>query len=426
MILSPKRIRSSRFLSTTVTTPDFETDVCVIGAGAVGLAIARALSMAGKEVILVDKAPHISSETSSRNSEVIHAGLYYPPDSLKAKFCVKGKHMLYDYCRERHVPVQQCGKLIVATHPNQIEAADPSIPSALQALQQRAFDNRVEDVEILSQEQVEQMEPEVLCYGALWSPSTGVLDSHTYYTHLLADAEENGTMLALNTQVATTDSPLIQGEDGVLRLRFEDGTQLACQSVVNAAGLGAGRLAKAFHSSLHTSSDWTPPDYFFAKGTYFQLQPHANPAGDIPQRKPFSHLIYPVPEPGGLGVHATLDWGGQTIKFGPDVEWIDPDVEDPALIDLAPNPDRAHRFFLEVQKYWPSITEESLIPDYAGIRPKLNHPAVGPVAFEDFRIIDSSTHGVPGLIHLLGIESPGLTSSMAIAEYVASLVQKGD
>lgn len=429
----------------------FHTEVCVIGAGCVGLAIARALALAGREVLIVDKGPTIGSETSSRNSEVIHAGLYYPPHTLKARFCVQGKHQLYHYCRARNIPYNNCGKLIVAAP---AAAASQQQQQLLESLKRQAIQNGVDDVRILTPEDVRAMEPQVNCGGnangsvesssssssggALWSPSTGVLDSHSYMTSLLADAEECGTTLVLHTKVekavikkdldtsssssSSSSSDVDDSSPGpgssLLQLQFDDGTWLSCDAVVNAAGLWAHQIARLFHpsSSSSSSSSWQPPRQYFAKGTYFQLQ-GVRPA-------PFQHLIYPVPEPGGLGVHATLDWTGQSVKFGPDVEWVDASIDDPSQISLLPDPQRGERFYEQVRKYWPHLPDGKLVPDYVGIRPKLNHPANGTLGFEDFRIVGKETHGVKGLVHLFGIESPGLTSSMAIADYVADLLLK--
>jgi L-2-hydroxyglutarate oxidase LhgO len=330
---------------------------------------------------------------------VIHGGLYYPCESLKARLCVQGKRQLYHYCQERNIPYNQCGKLIVATKPGQIE-------HELEGLRRQALQNGVTDVKILSQADVNAIEPDIQCIGgALWSPSTGVLDSHSFMTCLVADAEAEGTTIAFNTKVkeASVEST------GSLLLRFDDDTRVVCDSVVNAAGLWAPQIAQLFH---HGQGSWHPPRAYFAKGTYFKLQ------GVRPL--PFQHLIYPIPEPGGLGVHATIDWAGQGIKFGPDVEWVDPSVEDPSTISLRPDPQRGVRFYEQVRKYWPDLPNDALVPDYVGIRPKLNHPSQGTLEFQDFLIAGQATHGVKGLVHLLGIESPGLTSSMAIGDYVAS------
>jgi len=374
-----------------------KVETVVIGAGVVGLAVARAFGIAGHEVLLVDRAAHIGFETSSRNSEVIHAGLYYPKDSLKAKFCVRGKHMIYDYCESRSIQCNRIGKLVVASTKGQMQ-------ESIRAMQQKARQNGVTDTRILSKEDVGTMEPNVVCEGALWSPSTGIVDSHNFMLSLLADAQELGTILALKTNIedATIDA------DGRVQL-YAAGACLSCATVINCAGLWADRIA----SLVHSNHSWQPPKQYYAKGNYFRLQ----------GKSPFSHLIYPVPDPrGGLGIHATLDANNQ-VKFGPDVQWLDPDIE-PDGIDTNPDAARGRSFYDSIRQYWPELQDDALTPDYAGIRPKLTHPDLvdGALPFRDFRIARPEDHGVPGLIHLFGIESPGLTSAMAIADYVVKLL----
>jgi L-2-hydroxyglutarate oxidase LhgO len=377
----------------------YHVDVAVIGAGVIGLAVARSLAQAGKEVLLLDRAARIGSETSSRNSEVIHAGLYYPPSSLKADFCVKGKQLLYEYCVSRNISHRQCGKLLVATHETQWKEDLPR-------LKQQAITNGVLDVKLFSREIVQEMEPQVDCIGALWSPSTGVLDSHSLMVSLLADAEHDSATLALNSEVQG-------GSIGPFGIQLSvDGTCIECDAVVNSAGLWADQVARQIHTN--PDSSWQPPRQYFCKGNYFRLQG---------VKAPFQHLVYPIPEAaGGLGVHATLDWTGQGIKFGPDVEWLEEEAK-PDDIDLKPNSARSDSFYSAVRIYWPGLPDDALVPDFAGIRPKLNHPRVTHTSKPpDFVIAGSKQHGVPGLVHLLGMESPGLTSSMAIAEYVKELV----
>jgi len=422
---------SSTYPSTTSSSVSatYSTDICVIGAGVIGLAIARALTLLGssagsggggqasqnnnnntkEEILIIDQAETIGSETSSRNSEVIHGGLYYPQNSLKARLCVEGKHRLYAYCTERNISFTQCGKLIVATRPSQRD-------NELQKLLQQAHQNGVTDVRLLSTEDVHVMEPHIHCTGgALWSPSTGVFDSHSFMRQLLIDAEDGGATLILKTKVKAIHMEPLTGR---FLVHFDDdeNTCIVCNKLVNAAGLWAPNLARSLHGDNlgggGSSSPWYPPKGYFARGTYFLL--HGIPR----QSFPFRHLIYPVPEPGGLGVHATIDWAGQSIRFGPDVEWIKEDEDDPSMISLSPDPERGNRFYDEVRKYWPDLPDNALIPDYVGIRPKLNHPSNGPVEFQDFLIAGPKTHGIKGLVHLLGIESPGLTSSMAIGDYV--------
>jgi L-2-hydroxyglutarate oxidase LhgO len=380
-----------------MTSQAYKVEAVVIGAGVVGLAVARALAISGKEVLLLDRASRIGSETSSRNSEVVHGGLYYRKDSLKAQFCVQGRQKLYEFCDSRSISYNKCGKLLVASDTEQAR-------SNLHALQESAVNNGVTDTRILSQEELKTMEPEVHAKSALWSPSTGIVDSHSFMLSLLADAEEHGTTLALRSQVSEGKI-----EDGSVQLNV-DGTWLSCGIVVNSAGLWAHQVA----SQIHAEHSWRPPRQYFAKGTYFQLQAPS----------PFSHLVYPLPdERGGLGVHATIDMGGQ-VKFGPDVEWLDPNTE-PDDIDWTPDSDRAQSFYESIRRYWPGLADDTLIPAYIGARPKLSHPdLIESMSFEDFAVVKKEVHGVPGLVHLLGIESPGLTSAMALADYIVQDIAK--
>ena len=361
-------------------------DCVVIGAGVVGLAVARALALAGREVIVLEAADMIGTETSSRNSEVIHAGIYYPKDSLKAEFCVRGKEMLYRYCAAHGVAHRRCGKLIVATLADQVET--------LKEIKAKAAANGVGDLEWLSGNEATALEPNLSCVSALISPSTGVIDSHALMLAYEGDAEEKGAMIAFL-------SPVVGGEvsrDGiVLDVGGEMPMQLKCRSVVNSAGLHDPDLVRSFAGF---PGDKVPPAYF-AKGNYYAL---TGPT-------PFSRLIYPVPEPGGLGVHITIDLGGQS-RFGPDVEWIDE-------IDYTVDPRRADKFYDAVRTYWPGMADGSLRPDYAGIRPKISAPGE-PAA--DFVVQGPKDHGVLGMVNLFGIESPGLTASLAIAERVAQLL----
>lgn len=362
-----------------------EFDCAVIGAGVVGLAVARALAMQGREVIVLEAEGAIGTGTSSRNSEVIHAGIYYPQGSLKARLCVQGKQMLYAYAGQRRLPHRRCGKLIVATSVAQVGQLD--------AIMAKARANGVNDLQLLTREQARAMEPQLECHAALLSPSTGIVDSHALMLSLQGDLENAGGVVALKSGVDHAECV-----DKSIVIRTLDGTALRCNTVVNAAGLAAPALARRFEG---LSSSAVPPAYF-AKGNYFTL------AG----RAPFSRLIYPVPEAAGLGVHLTLDLGGQA-KFGPDVQWVSsPD-------DLVVDPTGGEAFYAEVRKYWPALQDGALIPGYAGIRPKISGPDE-PAA--DFRIEGPSIHGVPGLVNLFGIESPGLTSSLAIGRYVAELL----
>ncbi|KPU99164.1 FAD-dependent oxidoreductase [Variovorax paradoxus] len=366
-----------------------DLDCAVIGGGVVGLAVARALALAGREVMVLEAEGAIGTGTSSRNSEVIHAGIYYPQASLKARLCVEGKQLLYAYAEARGVPHRRCGKLIVATSAEQV--------AQLEAIRLKAAANGVDDLETISAAQAVALEPQLRCMAALVSPSTGIVDSHALMLSLLGDLENAGGMLALKSAVRRADL-----EEGGIVLTAQDGTRLRCRSVVNAAGLGAPDLARHF-GGLATE---TVPTAYFAKGNYFTLS----------GRAPFGRLVYPVPEPGGLGVHLTIDLGGQA-KFGPDVQWVSsPD-------DLVVDPARGDAFYAEVRKYWPALPDGALIPGYAGMRPKISGPG-DPAA--DFRIDGPRAHGVRGLVNLFGIESPGLTSSLAIGRHVADLLAAED
>lgn len=364
-----------------------QVECVVIGAGVVGLAVARALALGGREVMLLEAAPAIGTGTSSRNSEVIHAGIYYAPGSLKARLCVQGKRMLYDYCAERGIGHRRCGKLLVATAPEQLPQ--------LQGIVARAVANGVHDLERLSAAQARAMEPALSCEAALFSPSTGIVDSHALMLALQGDVENAAGMVVLNAPVQQA-----RCTPSAIEVTTQDRTCLRARTVVNAAGLQAPALASRF-TGLEPRH---VPLAYFAKGNYFTL------AG----RAPFSHLIYPVPQAAGLGVHLTLDLGGQA-KFGPDVQWVD------SADDLTVDPARGDAFYAEVRKYWPALQDGALLSGYAGIRPKIHAPDE---AARDFMIQGPAEHGVPGLINLFGIESPGLTSALAIGERVAQLLER--
>ena len=364
-----------------------KVDCIVIGAGVVGLAVARALALQGREVMVLEAANAIGTGTSSRNSEVVHAGIYYPAGSLKARLCVQGKQMLYDYCAQRGIGYSRCGKLIVATHESQV--------AQLQGIIAKAAANGVHDLVLLDREQALTMEPQLECVAAIHSPSTGIVDSHALMLSLQGDIENAGGFLVVNTRVDQ-----LNHAPAAIEVIASDGTELAANTVINAAGLNAPLVASRIQG---LDARHIPPT-FWAKGNYFTL------AG----KSPFSRLIYPVPEAAGLGVHLTIDLGGQA-KFGPDVEWVD--SPDDLLVDAA----RGNAFYAEVRKYWPGLKDGVLQAGYAGIRPKLQAPGV-PAG--DFVIQDESTHGVPGLVNLFGIESPGLTSSLAIGEWVSHLLLK--
>ncbi len=362
-----------------------EVECVVIGAGVVGLAAARALALRGREVIVLEAASAIGTGTSSRNSEVIHAGIHYPQDSLKARLCVAGKALLYDYLLERCLPHSRCGKLIVATSLAQVDE--------LHRIMAGARANGVGDLRMLTGRDAQAIEPQLACLAAMLSPSTGIVDSHAFMMSLQGDIERAGGVLALRSPVERAVC-----EDGAIVVFAEDEAVLRCRSVVNAAGLAAPLLARRIQG---LPSDAVPRPYY-AKGNYFTLA----------DRAPFTRLIYPVPEAAGLGVHFTLDLGGQA-KFGPDVEWVD----SPEDFDVDAR--RGEAFYSEVRKYWPALPDGALLPGYAGIRPKTSAPGQ-PAG--DFMIQGPAVHGARGLVNLFGIESPGLTSSLAIADLVADLL----
>ncbi len=368
--------------------PVHQIDCVVVGGGVVGLAVARALALQGREVMVLEAAAAIGTGTSSRNSEVIHAGIYYPPGSLKARLCVQGRPMLYDYCEARGIAHSRCGKLIVATSEAQVAQLQGA-----HGVIAKATANGVHDLTLLSREQARALEPQLECVAAVHSPSTGIVDSHALMLALQGDLEHAGGIVVLNSPLAAAECART-----AITLIAEDGTQLQAKTVVNAAGLQAPTLAHRFGG---LAARFVPPSYY-AKGNYFILSGKA----------PFSRLIYPVPEAAGLGVHLTLDLGGQA-KFGPDVQWVNsPD-------DLLVDPARGDAFYAEVRKYWPALPEGALMAGYAGIRPKLQAP--GEPA-KDFVIQGPREHGVPGLVNLFGIESPGLTSSLAIGDYVSRML----
>ncbi len=359
-----------------------EVDCVVVGAGVVGLAVARALAMAGREVIILEAAEGIGTETSSRNSEVIHAGIYYPANSLMARFCVAGRRQLYTYCAEKGVPHRNCGKLIVATSPRE--------DAMLAGIKQRAEINGVEGMRVLTTAEAIALEPNLACTSALFSPATGIIDSHTYMVALQGDAENAGAVPVFFSPMLAAR---VTGRQLEIDVGGDDPMTLRCRLLVNSAGLHAPGLATRIGGM---PQDRVPTAYY-AKGNYFTLS----------GRSPFSRLIYPVPVPGGLGVHLTVDLGGQA-RFGPDVEWIDG-------IDYTVDPTRSDSFYAAVRTYWPGLQDGALQPGYAGIRPKtVPKGASG----QDFVVQGPQTHGVAGLINLFGIESPGLTASLAIADHV--------
>jgi len=362
-------------------------DVVVVGAGVVGLAVARALALDGREVLVLEAEGAIGTGTSSRNSEVIHAGIYYPAGSLKARFCVEGRRALYAYAARRDFAARPVGKLIVATDASQI--------ATLGAIEAAARANGVDDLVRLDAAAARALEPAVACVAALHSPSTGIVDSHAYMFALATDIENAGSAVVLK-------SPVLGGRavaGGIeLDIGGDEPVTIEAATVVNAAGLGATRLGAA----IDGVADGTVPRQSLAKGNYFALSG---------VRAPFRHLVYPVPEPGGLGVHATVDLGGE-VRFGPDVEWID-------AIDYTVDPARADRFYDAIRRYWPALPDGALAPTFSGIRPKISGPGE-PAA--DFVVQGPETHGVAGLWNLFGIESPGLTSSLAIGRHLCERI----
>jgi L-2-hydroxyglutarate oxidase LhgO len=363
-----------------------DIDVVVVGAGAVGLAIARQFARTGRQVIVLERNSAIGQETSSRNSEVIHAGIYYPSQSLKAKLCVRGKELLYKFCQAYSVEFNRCGKLIVASNPDQIQH--------LQALFQQAFGNGVTDLSFLSKQELNEMELEVRAETALFSPSTGIVDSHGFMLALQADLERyDGTVLCDST-VTRADID----KDGIRFVVNTNGdeSELKTTVLINSAGLGACDFARRI--------DGLPPkaipEFYLARGNYFC---YSGPAH-------FKHLVYPVPEQAGLGIHATLDLAGN-MRFGPDVEWTD-------SINYDVNEDKLDGFYEAILNYWPAAERNRLYPGYVGIRPKLSGPGS---PSRDFQIQGPGDHGCPGLVNLFGIESPGLTAALAIGEYVEEL-----
>jgi L-2-hydroxyglutarate oxidase LhgO len=358
--------------------------VLVIGAGVIGLSVARAAALAGHEVVVAEAAGAIGTGISSRNSEVIHAGMYYPTGSLRGRHCVRGRRMLYDYCASHGVPHRKCEKLIVAT-----DAAEQAKVESIHAQGQR---NEVEGLRLLSDAEARALEPALSCTGALLSPETGIIDAHGYMLALRGDLEDRGGRIAFNTPVEG-----LTRRDAGWQVRFggKDAGVIAVDAVVNAAGLGAQAVAGR---TKDYPAKRVPP-LVLCKGNYFSY------AG----RPVFTRLIYPVPIDGGLGIHVILDLAGR-MRFGPDVEWVERE-------DYAVDPARAAAFYARIRGYWPGLPDNALIPDYSGIRPKLSGPGIPQ---QDFMIDGPLQHGLSGLVHLFGIESPGLTASLSLAEEVVT------
>jgi L-2-hydroxyglutarate oxidase LhgO len=361
-----------------------DVDALVVGAGVIGLAVARALAQQGRSVIVVEAAARIGEETSSRNSEVIHSGIYYPTGSLKARLCVRGRDLLYAFCAAHGVPHRRCGKLIAA--------ADTGELVGLEALARKGAANGVDDLELLSGARATALEPALACVGALLAPSTGIIDSHAFMLALQGEAEAAGAMFAFRAPFLSARR---EGQGFSVEIGGIEPMRLDAGALVNSAGLVASRAARAIEGLAAAAI----PETRYAKGNYFAL------AG----RSPFSRLIYPAPQAHGLGVHLTFDLGGQA-RFGPDVEWVE-------TIGYDVDPERMRGFAEAIRRYWPGLPESALSPAYSGIRPKISGPS-DPAP--DFRIDGPERHGCAGLVNLFGIESPGLTSSLAIAEEVAA------
>lgn len=374
-----------------------EKTACVIaGAGVIGLAIAREMAMRGFETLVLEAEHMIGTHTSSRNSEVIHAGIYYEPNSLKARFCVEGKERLYTYAQAQGIAHKCCGKLIVATSEAQ--------HGALDKIMARAIACGVHDLQRLSAAQAKALEPAINCTAALFSPSTGIIDSHALMLSLQGDAENHGAAIAFNTEILRVE----HGEDGFTittrdRETGEEFTLLA-ERFINAAGIGAQTIA----STINGLAPEHMPALHLAKGNYFSAS----------GKTPFSHLIYPVPEDGGLGVHLTLDLNGQ-MRFGPDVEWLE-QINPQTGLDYSVDPQRGDLFYAAIRQYWPELPDDALQATYSGIRPKLSGRGESAA---DFYISGSDDHGITGLVNLFGIESPGLTSCLAIAAHVNTLIK---
>ena len=372
-----------------------QVDCVVVGAGVIGLAIAREMALQGRETILLEREGSFGTISSARNSEVIHAGIYYPKDSLKAQLCVQGNRLLYEYCRSHQVPTQRYGKLIVA---------DDTQIDDLQAILYKAQNNGVPEIAMISGEAAKQLEPKLKCAAAILSSTTGIVDSHAYMLSLLGGFEDAGGMVAYHSPLISA-TPMGQSAQGGFELNIggPDGMKLQTQLLINCAGMSAPAVAQKIEG---LAKDQIPKAYF-AKGNYFSLS----------GKSPFTHLIYPIPEPGGLGVHLTLDMGGQA-KFGPDVQWLD--IEQEEQIDYSVDPKRGEGFYEAVRRYWPELKDNALQPDYSGVRAKIvppNSPA------GDFCFNSPNDHGLEGLYNLYGFESPGLTSSIAIARYLEAQIK---
>jgi L-2-hydroxyglutarate oxidase LhgO len=371
-------------------------DCVVIGAGVIGLAVAREMALQGRETILLEREAAFGTISSARNSEVIHAGIYYPKGSLKAKLCVAGNRLLYEYCRSHQVATQPYGKLIVASDETQIDD--------LQAILFKAQNNGVPQIKMISGDEAKALEPNLKCSAAILSSSTGIVDSHGYMLSLLGGFEDAGGMIAYQSPLISAKPIGQNAMDGFeLAIGGNDGMHIQTTWLMNCAGMSAPAVAQKIEGlpEMHI------PKAYFAKGNYFSLS----------GKSPFSRLIYPIPEPGGLGVHLTLDMGGQA-KFGPDVEWLE--IEEEGQIDYTVDPKRSEGFYEAVRRYWPELKDGALQPDYSGVRAKIAPPNA-PAG--DFYVDGPEQHGLQGLFNLYGFESPGLTSSLAIAKHLEAQIK---
>jgi L-2-hydroxyglutarate oxidase LhgO len=368
-----------------------KVDCIIIGAGVIGLAIAKEMAKQGFETIILERENSFGTITSSRNSEVIHAGIYYPTNSLKSQLCVKGNNLLYKYCEENHISTKKCGKLIVATHINQLPE--------LERIYSQAQANGVKDLSIISSKEANYLEPNLNCVSAIHSTSTGIIDSHSYMLSLLGHFENYGGHIVYKSPFKSAQ--FIDNNKFDVHIGGNSNVRIQTKYLINCAGLSAPKVAKLIYGMPRNKI----PKIYFAKGNYFSLT----------GKSPFSRLIYPIPEPGGLGIHLTIDMDGAS-KFGPDVEWLN--IESEEEINYQVDKNRSNMFYSSIQQYWPNIKEGSLEPNYSGVRSKIN-----PNGPADFIFQSESEHGLKGLINLYGFESPGLTSSLAISQHVSNLIK---
>ena len=364
--------------------PDAKTDILIVGGGVIGLALTRKAASLGRDCVLIDSNPNFGMETSSRNSEVIHAGIYYPKDSLKGRLCLAGAKALYGFCETRNIKARNYGKLIVATSDEEV--------ATLASIKAKGVANGVPGLEIISKQDLRNIEPHLHAAAALYSPLTGVIDSHHYMAQLEAEAEQNGATIAYLSRFVRADRIAGGGYNAVIDSQGQI-MKLSCKMIINAGGHGAHYVSQ----NIDAVDKASVPPHFMAKGQYFSSR----------KKPPFSHLIYPVPANGGLGVHLTFDSGGGA-RFGPDIKWVDE-------MNYRVNPDDGAVFHAQISRYWPALERCDLVPAWAGVRPKITPDGSG---FQDFTIHNESDHGAEGVIALYGIDSPGLTSSLALADYV--------